>query len=70
MISGCVQRCSSDSTGPLAQNIERNGFIAPIRVLSSVQAEKYRKRVEDELLARWSDPTEESGYTFQTHLLF
>ena len=54
----------------LARRFQRDGFAFPIRVFEATEIDHLRRRTEAELLPLWGDPTQETDYTFQTHLLF
>jgi ectoine hydroxylase-related dioxygenase (phytanoyl-CoA dioxygenase family) len=47
-----------------------DGFVFPIRAVQEDEIGLLRRRFETELLPLWQDPTQETDYTFQTHMLF
>ena len=61
-------------TGPASDSVvaafERDGFAYPLRAFEPADIDRLRRRTETELLPLWGDPTRETDYTFQTHLLF
>ena len=61
-------------TGPASDSVveafERDGFACPLRAFEPADIDRLRRRTETELLPLWGDPTRETDYTFQTHLLF
>lgn len=54
----------------LAARFAADGYVHPLRVFSELEMADYRDRFLSELLPLWRDPTVETDYTFQTHLLF
>ena len=62
--------CAIAPASNLVERFQRDGFAFPIRVFEATEIGRLRRRVETELLPRWGDPTQETDYTFQTHLLF
>ena len=54
----------------LALRFEADGFVFPIRVVPEDEIAALCQRFESELLPLWQDPTQETDYTFQTHMLF
>ena len=58
---------ASDS---LVEAFERDGFAFPLPAFAAADIDRLRCRTETELLPLWGDPTQETDYTFQTHLLF
>lgn len=54
----------------LAARFAESGFVHPIRVYPEPEIEALRRRFEAELRPLLQDPTQETDYTFQTHLLF
>ena len=58
------------ASGLVVEAFERDGFAFPIRAFEAADIEHLRRRTEAELLPLWGDPTQETDYTFQTHLLF
>jgi len=54
----------------MAERFARDGFAHPLRVLDRREIDALRHRFESNLLPLWQDPTRETDYTFQTHLLF
>ena len=58
------------ASGLVVEPFERDGFAFPIRAFEAADIEHLRRRTEAELLPLWGDPTQETDYTFQTHLLF
>ena len=49
---------------------EIDGFVFPVSVVPPDEIGQLRHRFESELLPLWNDPTQETDYTFQTHMLF
>ena len=58
------------ASGLVVEAFERDGFAFPVRAFEAADIDHLRGRIEAELLPRWGDPTQETDYTFQTHLLF
>ena len=54
----------------LAQRFADNGFVFPIRAIAANEIANLPGRFERELLPVRKVPTQETDYTFQTHLLF
>jgi len=49
---------------------DRDGFVFPIRAYTDAEIARLLRRFRAELLPLWMDPTQETDYTFQTHLLY
>ena len=54
----------------VVEAFERDGFAFPLRAFEAADIDHLRRRAGAELLPLWGDPTQETDYTFQTHLLF
>ena len=67
-------RTETLETGPASDSqveaFERDGFAFPLLAFEAADIDRLRRRTETELLPLWGDPTQETDYTFQTHLLF
>ena len=61
---------TGSASDPLVEAFERDGFAFPLRAFEATDIDRLRHRTETELLPLWGDPTQETDYTFQTHLLF
>ena len=61
---------SGPASGLVAETFRRDGVAYPLRAFEAPDMDRLRRRVEVELLPLWGDPTQETDYTFQTHLLF
>ena len=60
----------NDQLSSTTERFFRDGVVFPIRVFDPGEMAGYRERFLRELLPLWQDPTVETDYTFQTHLLF
>ena len=54
----------------LVSRFDIDGFVFPVSVVPPDEIGQLRHRFESELLPLWNDPTQETDYTFQTHMLF